>query len=130
VSIPVVAYGPVGRGWLSGKFRTPDDLPKDPFRSTLDRFKPEFFEKNSKLVEAVENLAKRKDLKTSQVAIAWVARQGAIPIPGSTNIDRISLNSKLQTLSDEDMAELQKIIDKFPVGGGRYNKAHGKLLNG
>lgn len=123
-----MAYSPVGRGWLSGKFRTADDLPKD-FRSTLDRFKPEFFEKNFKLVEAVESLAKRKHLKPSQVAIAWVARQGAIPIPGSTNIDRINLNSRLETLSDEDMAELEKIMDQFPVGGGRYAEAHAKLLN-
>jgi pyridoxine 4-dehydrogenase len=125
-----VAYSPVGRGWLSGKFRKPADLPTDLIRSTFDRFQPEHFEKNFKLVEAVEKLAERKNLKTSQVALAWVARLGAIPIPGSTNIDRIISNSELKTLSDEDMAELQKIIYEFPIGGGRYNKAHRELLNG
>jgi pyridoxine 4-dehydrogenase len=128
VSIPVLAYSPVGRGWLAGKYRTIEDLPKD-VRGMFPRFKPEAFEQNFKMVDAVEKIAKRKGLATSQVAVAWVHRQGAIPIPGSTDSDRIALNSKVVELTDEDMAELQNVIDTFPVAGERYPEAHSKFLN-
>jgi pyridoxine 4-dehydrogenase len=98
-------------------------------RGTFPRLKPESFEQNSKLVSAVEKIAKRKGLPTSQVAIAWVVRQGAIPIPGSSNSDRIALNSKLVELTDEDMKELENAIDTFPIAGERYPSAHSKFLN-
>jgi pyridoxine 4-dehydrogenase len=128
VSIPVFAYSPLGRGWLAGRYRTIDDLPKD-VRGTFPRFKPEAFEQNSKMVDAVENIAKRKGLATSQIAIAWLHRQGAIPIPGSTDPGRVAMNSKVVDLTDEDMVELQDIIDTFPVAGERYPEAHSKFLN-
>jgi pyridoxine 4-dehydrogenase len=128
VSIAVLAYSPIGRGWLGGKYRTTDDLPKD-MRSMFPRFKPEAFDQNSKLVDAVEKIAMRKSLTLSQVAIAWVARQGGIPIPGSTNLDRIASNSKIEELTDGDMEELQYAIDAFPIAAERYPAAHAKFLN-
>ncbi|KAH7086894.1 NADP-dependent oxidoreductase domain-containing protein [Paraphoma chrysanthemicola] len=128
-SIPVIAYSPVGRGWLTGKYRALDDLPENDMRRHLPRFKPDAFDQNFKLVEAVEKMAKRKDLATSQVAIAWVAHQGAIPIPGSTSADRIALNSKVEALTDEDLQELQKVMDDFPIAGERYGGTHEKFLN-
>jgi pyridoxine 4-dehydrogenase len=130
VSIPVIAYSPVGRGWLASKYRSLDDVPQDDMRRVFDRFKPEIVEQNLKFVDAVRQIAERKGLQTSQVAIAWVARQGAIPIPGSSNTDRVALNSKLEELSDEDMADLQKAAETFPVAGERYGGAHENLLNG
>jgi pyridoxine 4-dehydrogenase len=130
VGIPVIAYSPVGRGWLTGQFKKLDDLSLSDFRRVhFDRFKPEVFDQNYKLVEAVEKIAEHKGLKTSQVAIAWVARQGAIPIPGSTNIDRVAMNSWLSELTDEDMLDLQEAMNAFPIGGKRYGGAHEKLLN-
>jgi pyridoxine 4-dehydrogenase len=130
VGIPVIAYSPVGRGWLTSQFKKLDDLPPSDFRRVhFDRFKPEVFDQNYKLVEAVEKIAERKGLKTAQIAIAWVARQGAIPIPGSTNLERTAMNSKLADLNDEDMLDLQKAMDAFPVGGKRFGGAHEKLLN-
>jgi pyridoxine 4-dehydrogenase len=128
VSIPVLAYSPIGRGWLGGKYRKVEDLPTD-MRGTFPRLKPEAFEQNSKLVGAVEKIAKRKSLSTSQIAIAWVVRQGAIPIPGSSNSDRIALNSKLVELTDEDMKELENVIDTFPIAGERYPSMFAKFLN-
>lgn len=125
----MIAYSPVGRGWLTDKYRTLDDLPENDMRRHLPRFKPNAFDQNFKLVEAVEKMAKRKDLATSQVAIAWVARQGAIPIPGSTSANRIALNSKVEALMDEDMQELQKVMDDFPIAGERYGGVHEKFLN-
>ena len=131
VGIPVIAYSPVGRGWLTGNFKKIDDLSPNDFRIQMfDRFKPEVFDQNYKLVEAVEKVAHRKGLKTSQVAIAWVARQGAIPIPGSTNIERAIMNSRLSELTDEDMEDLYKAQQTFPVAGKRYGGAHEDLLNG
>jgi pyridoxine 4-dehydrogenase len=90
---------------------------------------PESFDQNTKLVNAVEKVADRKGLATSQVAIAWVTRQGAIPIPGSSNSDRIALNSKVADLTEEDMEELQEAMDTFPVAGERYPSVHAKFLN-
>ena len=116
---------------MTGQFKQLDDLPPSDFRRVhLPRFQPKVFEQNLKLVKAVEKVAERKGLKTSQVAIAWVARQGAIPIPGSTNLSRIAMNSKVEKLTDEDMLELQKALDAFPIAGERYGGAHEKLLNG
>ncbi|KAF2035710.1 Aldo/keto reductase [Setomelanomma holmii] len=129
LSIPVIAYSPVGRGWLTGKYRTLDDIPANDMRRMLPRFQPEVFDQNLKLVEAVEKIAKRKELAASQVAIAWVARQGAIPIPGTTNADRIMLNSKIDELTDADMHELQRVMEDFPIAGERYGGVHEKLLN-
>ncbi len=95
----------------------------------LPRFKPDVFDQNLKLVEAVEKFAKRKDMTMAQVAIGWVCRQGAIPIPGSTKVERVTENCKTASLTDEDMAEIQKILDTLPISGERYGGAHEKLLN-
>lgn len=127
----MIAYSPVGRGWLTGNFRTLNDLSPNDFRPKMfDRFRPEVFDQNYKLAEAVEKIAQSEGLKSAQVAIAWVARQGAIPIPGSTNIERVTLNSKLVKLTDENMEDLRKAQVNFPVAGKRYGGAHEKLLNG
>jgi pyridoxine 4-dehydrogenase len=128
VSIAVLAYCPIGRGWLAGKYRAIEDLPTD-MRGTFPRFKPEFFDQNLKLADAVENIAKCKGLASSQVALAWVQRQGAIPIPGSTNTERIAMNSNVVKLTKEDMAELQHVIDTMPAAGERYPEAAVKFLN-
>ena len=130
VSIPVIAYSPVGRGWLANRYQSLDDVPQNDMRRMFDRFKPDVVEQNLKFVRAVQQIAERKSLQTSQVAIAWVARQGAIPIPGSSNLDRVALNSKLEELFDQDMEDLQKAAEMFPVVGERYGGAHEKHLNG
>lgn len=129
MSIPVAAYSPVGRGWLTGKFKSYEDIPADSFHHMFARFQKEVFEQNTKLAKAVEEIARRKDLKSSQVAIAWVVRQGAIPIPGSSNAERVAMNSRNVDLTDEDMRELQKAIDTFPVAGERYGGGHERYLN-
>jgi pyridoxine 4-dehydrogenase len=129
VSIPIVAYSPVSRGWLTGTFRKVEDVPANNPLFLRPRFAPENFDQNYKLVEAVEKIAKRKDLVVSQVAIAWVVKHGAIPIPGSSNADRIALNSEIVDLTDDDMEELQQVLDTFPVMGERYGGEQEKFLN-
>ncbi|KAF2995721.1 Pyridoxine 4-dehydrogenase [Curvularia kusanoi] len=115
VDIPVIAYSPVGRGFLTGKYRTHADIPANDFRHTLARFKPDAFEQNAKIVQAIESLAQRRSLTAAQVAIAWVARQGAIPIPGSSNVERVAANSRAVDLTDEEVRELNNIIGTLPV---------------
>ena len=129
VGIPIVAYSPIGRGWLTGDLRKHDDIPQNDFRRKQPRFQPEVFDQNFKLVEAVEQIAKRKGSTTAQVAIGWVCRQGAIPIPGSTKPERVIENCKVASLTDGDMAEIQKILETLPITGERYGGAHEKLLN-
>lgn len=129
VGIPIVAYSPISRGWLTGELRKFEDLPKDDFRHMLPRFQPDVFDQNFKLVEAVEQIAKRKGATTAQVAIGWVCRQGAIPIPGSVKVERVIENCKPASLTDQDMAEIQNVLDTLPVSGERYGGAHQKLLN-
>ncbi|RYP67732.1 hypothetical protein DL771_007065 [Monosporascus sp. 5C6A] len=129
LGIPIIAYGPIGRGWLGGEIRKLDDLPADDFRRMLPRFKPEVFEQNFKLVEAVERIAQRKGVTMAQVAIGWVVAQGAIPIPGSSRLERVIENTKAASLTDGELAEIQKIIATFPISGERYGGAHEKLLN-
>lgn len=130
LDIAIVAYSPTSRGWLTGELRKLDDLPQDDFRRMLPRFKPDVFDQNFKLVEEVEKIAKRKGTTTAQVAIGWVRQQGAIPIPGSTRIERVIENSKAASLSDEELAEIQKILDTLPISGERYGGEQEKLLNG
>ncbi len=124
-----MAYSPIGRGWLTGDLRKFDDLPQNDFRRMLPRFKPDAFDQNFKLVEAIEQIAKRKGTTTAQVAIGWVCYQGAIPIPGSTKVERVIENCKAASLTDKDMADIQKILNTLLVSGERYGGAHEKLLN-
>lgn len=93
------------------------------------RFKPGAFEQNFKLVEAVEQIARRKGMTTAQVALCWVCQKGAIPIPGSTGRERIIENSKPGELSSEEIARIEEILETMPVVGERYGGAHEKLLN-
>ena len=119
----------MSRGWLTGELRKLDDLHPNDFRRMMPRFKPDVFDQNLKLVDAVEQIAKRKGMTTAQVAIGWVCRQGAIPIPGSTKVERVIENCKAASLTEEDMAEIQKILDTLPISGERYGGVHEKYLN-
>jgi len=97
----------------------------------LPRFKPDNFGQNLKLVDAVGQIAKRKkNVTTAQVAIGWVVRQGAIPIPGSSKEARIMENCDPASLTDGDMDEIQEILDTLPVSGERYGGQHEATLNG
>ena len=80
-------------------------------------------------MEAIEQIAKRKSVTTAQVAIGWVCRQGAIPIPGSTKVERVVENCEVVGLGEGDVGEIQKILDTLPISGERYGGAHEKLLN-
>lgn len=129
LDIALVAYSPVSRGWLTGEFRKPGDIPETDPRRHLPRFQPGAFEQNFKLVEAVEKIAERKGATVAQVAIAWVRRQGAIPIPGSRKVERVVENCRDVDLNADDLAEMQKLLESLPITGGRYPPAFESLLS-
>ncbi|KAK8057088.1 Aldo/keto reductase [Apiospora saccharicola] len=120
LGIPVVAYSPLDRGWLTGELKRRQDLAPDDYRHGFPRFQPGNFEKNVRLAELVADLARARGYTSSKVALAWVKRQGAIPIPGSTKAKRVEENCKEVVLSDEDVEALQKKVDEVEIVGHRY----------
>lgn len=120
LGIPLVGYSPLDRGWLTGKFKTLDDLPADDFRRHWPRFQPGNFEKNVKLAERVEQVARKKGCTSAQVAIAWVRAQGVLPIPGATKPPRVIENCKVLELADGELSELEEAVKQSEVSGDRY----------
>jgi aryl-alcohol dehydrogenase-like predicted oxidoreductase len=122
--IGFVAYSPLGRGFLSGSFTTPDDFPDDDFRRHHPRFQGENFEKNLLLVDRVKEMANDKGISPAQLALAWVLAQGedVVPIPGTKrrryleeNIDADEIR-----LDDEDLRRLDEILPPGATSGDRY----------
>jgi aryl-alcohol dehydrogenase-like predicted oxidoreductase len=124
LGIGFVAYSPLGRGFLTGEYKSFDDLPEDDFRRRNPRFQGENFAKNIELVRAVETLAAEKKATSAQVALAWVLSRGddVVPIPGTKRVKYLEQNVAAAdvTLSADDLARLDAA---FPVGaaqGTRY----------
>lgn len=124
-----MAYSPISRGWLTGDLRKLEDLAPDDFRRRMPRFQPEVFDQNLKLVEAVEQIAKRRHATIAQVALAWVVAQGAVPIPGSVRPERVVENCSLVKLEEEDLVELATMLESIPILGQRYGGHQETLLN-
>lgn len=127
--IPLIAYSPIGRGMLTGKFKKFEDLPKDSLllHFNFPRFQKDNFDINVQLVEIVEEIAKKKGCTPAQLAINWTRalsrRPGMptiIPIPGATTVARVEENSKLIDITDEEMAQIDAILAKFTPAGERY----------
>ncbi|EJT72127.1 hypothetical protein GGTG_08995 [Gaeumannomyces tritici R3-111a-1] len=129
LGIPMVAYSPLGKGFLPGSMRSLDDLPKTDLRRVFPRFQPECFARNLKLVEAIGRVAERKGSTAGQVAIAWVRQVGALPLPGSTRIEGVNENCREIPLDEGDLREIQEVVDTMPVAGDRYPPAYMKQLN-
>ena len=133
LGIGYVAYSPLGRGFLTGQFQTPDDLPADDYRHHSPRFQGENFRKNLELVKEIEALAKAKGCTPSQLALAWVLAQGddIVPIPGTKRIKYLDEN--LAALDVKLTAEeLQRIDDILPAGcasGDRYHAQAMRAVN-
>ena len=135
LGIGFVAYSPLGRGFLTGRYRSIEDLPADDWRRNNPRFQGDHFKKNLDLVAHVEALAARQHCTPAQLALAWVLRRGndVVPIPGSKRIERLEENARASDvsrgLSDQEMAEIDGL---FPVGaasGTRYPEGGMKALN-
>ncbi|KAL1407448.1 hypothetical protein Q8F55_006881 [Vanrija albida] len=121
---PVFAYSPLGRGFITRTWKTPEDIPEGSFQRHSPRFQGDNFYHNLKLVDVLDEIAARKGITTAQLAIAWVASRGpnVIPIPGSSNAARAAANTESGsiTLSADEAKEIDDILAKFELKGGRY----------
>ena len=128
----IVAYSPIGRGMLSGKYRSPEDFPEGDFRKMAPRFSKENFPKNLKLVDEISELAKKKGCTPTQLTLAWLMAQGddILPIPGTTNIDRLTenLDALYIKLTKEENEAIRKAAENAEVVGGRYPEAFSAVL--
>jgi aryl-alcohol dehydrogenase-like predicted oxidoreductase len=134
LGIGFVAYSPLGRGFLTGRFRSFDDLPEDDYRRNSPRFQGDNFQKNQDLVQRVEEIARRKGCTPAQLALAWLLRQGddIVPIPGTKQ--RRYLDENLASLDIEltpsDLEEIEEVAPKGAAAGDRYHEAGMRTING
>jgi aryl-alcohol dehydrogenase-like predicted oxidoreductase len=124
LGISIVAYSPLGRGFLTGAITSPSDFGDDDFRRSSPRFQGENFERNLELVRHVEGLARKKGCKPSQLALAWLLARGrdVIPIPGTKRVKYLEENVDALHVALDD-AEMREIEAIFPIGaasGPRY----------
>src|SRR6266576_1473485 len=124
LSIGFVAYSPLGRGFLTGQFKSFEDLAADDYRRLSPRFQGENFQKNLDLVKRVEEIAREKRCQPSQLALAWVLAQGddIVPIPGTKRRKYLEENAAATelTLTPADMAALAKAFPPGVTSGTRY----------
>jgi aryl-alcohol dehydrogenase-like predicted oxidoreductase len=125
LGIGFVAYSPIGRGFLSGRFKSPDDFEEGDFRKNHPRFQGENFQKNLELVERVKEIADEKGVTATQLALAWVLAQGddIVPIPGTTKVKNLEENVAAADveLTDDDLQRLDEVAPKGVAAGERYS---------
>jgi aryl-alcohol dehydrogenase-like predicted oxidoreductase len=131
LGIGFVAYSPLGRGFLSGRFNSPEELAKDDFRRTQPRFQGENLEANMRIVAKLREIAEEKDVTPAQLALAWVLAQGddIVPIPGTKRRSYLEENAAAADieLTDEDLG---RIDEELPaVAGERYEETGMAAVN-
>src|SRR3954466_7092865 len=134
LGIGFVPYSPLGRGFLTGRFRTFEDLPEDDYRRNSPRFQGDNFQRNLDLVQRVGEIASRKRCTPAQLALAWLLAQGddVIPIPGTKQ--RRYLEENLGALKVEltraDLEEIEEVAPRGVAAGERYHEAGMRTVNG
>jgi aryl-alcohol dehydrogenase-like predicted oxidoreductase len=125
LGIALVAYSPLGRGFLAGRFRSPDDLSPDDWRRNNPRFTGENFRRNLALADRVRELAGQKGCTPAQLALAWLIRRhdDVVPIPGTSNIARLEENVAAVDvrLTPEDQDRIERAAPKGAAAGDRYS---------
>jgi aryl-alcohol dehydrogenase-like predicted oxidoreductase len=133
LGIGYVAYSPLGRGFLTGQIKSPDDFPDDDFRKFHPRFQGENFARNITLVHEVEAMANEKGCTTAQLALAWVLAQGQdiVPIPGTKHVRYLDQNiGALDVkLTDDDLKRLDEILPPGAAAGQRYHERGMETVN-
>jgi aryl-alcohol dehydrogenase-like predicted oxidoreductase len=134
LGITFVAYSPLGRGFLTGALKSPDDLAPDDWRRMNPRFQGENFRKNLELVEELEAMARDKGTTAAQLALAWLLTRGkhVVPIPGSRRIERLEENTAAAdiTLTENELHRLELIAPFGAAAGMRYPEPMMAALNG
>jgi aryl-alcohol dehydrogenase-like predicted oxidoreductase len=133
LGIGFVPYAPLGRGFLTGQFQKPEDLPEGDFRRSSPRWSPENFQKNLDLVATVKEIANEKGHTPAQIALAWVLAQGddIVPIPGTRRVERLEENAGALDvrLTADDLGRLDAAFPRGAAVGDRYAAAGMKTLN-
>ncbi len=133
LGISLVAYSPLGKGFLTGAIKSPDDFAPDDFRRNVPRFQGENFQHNLELVDKVKEIAQEKGCTAAQLALAWLLAQGEdiIPIPGTTKSHRVEENARATEikLTPEDLSRIDEIAPHDFAKGTRYPEAMMSTLN-
>lgn len=132
LGVGLVAYSPLGRGFLGGRFRSLDDLAPDDWRRRNPRFQGENFERNLALADRIREMAAAKGCTPAQLALAWLlAHDNVVPIPGTSSITRLEENAAAVDvrLTPEEKEELERRSPKGAVVGERYHPSGAALLN-
>jgi aryl-alcohol dehydrogenase-like predicted oxidoreductase len=134
LGIALVAYSPLGRGFLGGRFRSVDDLASDDWRRGNPRFQGEQFAANLSIADRLREIAEENDCTPAQFALAWLLHrhQNVIPIPGTSSMARLEENVHAAgiRLSDEDLNRIEHALPKGAVAGERYAPAMMQIVNG
>jgi aryl-alcohol dehydrogenase-like predicted oxidoreductase len=133
LNIGLVAYSPLGRGFLSGSFTKFEDIPENDYRRHSPRFQGENFDKNLELVKKVEEIAEQKGVSASQLALAWVLANGEdiVPIPGTKHIKYLEQNAEAADveLSEEKLGQINEVFPQDAASGLRYPEEMMKAVN-
>ncbi|MGI4747702.1 MAG: aldo/keto reductase [Janthinobacterium lividum] len=134
LGIGFVPYSPLGRGFLTGQIKSPDDLEKDDWRRNSPRFQGEAFTKNLDLVEKLKQLTETKGCTPGQLALAWVLAQGddVVPIPGTKKVRYLEENLAAANLvlSADDLTAIAQLLPVGSASGERYPAAGMQAVNG
>ena len=129
----LVAYSPLGRGFLGGRFRTVDDLAPDDWRRNNPRFQGENFARNVAVADRVRAMAAANSCTAAQLALAWLlTRQNVIPIPGTSSIERLEENTAAAKirLTQAQLDEIDQLSPKGAAAGQRYDVKAATLIDG
>lgn len=124
LGIGLVAYSPLGKGFLTGTISKATQIGENDFRKILPRFRPEALAKNQVLVDLLTRVAREKNATPAQIALAWVLAQRSwiVPIPGTTRLDRLeeNLGATRVLLSESDLAGMRQALAEIQIEGERY----------
>ena len=133
LGIGFVAYSPLGRGFLTGRFKSPDSFEEKDFRQYNPRFIKENFDKNMEIVEVIKDLADKKKVTPGQLALAWVLSKGKdiVPIPGTTKIKHLEENVAALSIriTESEQKEIEEAIPLNAASGTRYPETMMNLLS-
>jgi len=133
LGIGFVPYSPLGRGFLTGAFRKPDDLAENDWRRQNPRFQDANFAQNLALVEAVTELAHARGCTPAQLALAWLLHHGndIVPIPGTRRIERLDENAGAAriALTDAEQQRIEQVLSQHAIAGTRYPEAQMAVVN-
>ena len=134
LGIGFVAYSPLGRGFLTGRWRSIEDMPEADTRAArFPRFQEENFRKNLELADKVREISDEKGITPGQLALAWLLRQGddIVPIPGTKRRERLEENAAAAdvTLTDEDLKRIEEAVPRGSVAGERYAERQMRAIN-